>query len=220
MQIKGHTEHQRLTGGDLVMAATGELHHVTKGDEGRTTWLERWSDEYGVTLTDDGVGSYADERLFPLTVVQVTAPGGVPLSDDERCYLAMHARYESNRQDDVRYWDADPQQRLVLKRRWREIADWLHPEPWGEQPTQRVALTGVEDGRITAWNAGHVRPVRVFAGPAGDVLLVECPDRGRDAIVDGQGHIRCRAVSSCGGAWRVAVEAVYSEASTPTGGLE
>jgi hypothetical protein len=54
------------------------------------------------------------------------------LSDGERRYLAMHARYESERQDDVRYWwAADPAERAALKVRWREIADVLHPDPWG-----------------------------------------------------------------------------------------
>jgi hypothetical protein len=206
VQIKDHTGHRGLNSGDLVMAANGELHHVSKGDEGRTTWLERWSDEYGITLTDEGVGSYADERLFPLTVVHVTVPAGVPLSDDERRYLAMHARYESNRQDDVRYWDADPGERARLKQRWREIADWLHPDPWGEQsPQQTFRLGGVEDGHVMVWTGGFTKPVRVLRDSDGEMPLVECPDCDSPATVGHEGNVRCTAVSGCAPVWRVLV---------------
>lgn len=53
------------------------------------------------------------------------------LTDDERRYLAMHARYASEREDDPRYWDSDPVRREELRARWRQIADALHPDPWG-----------------------------------------------------------------------------------------
>lgn len=47
------------------------------------------------------------------------------LSEEERAYLAMHARYESKRQEDFRYWDHDPAERERLRKRWMEIADWF-----------------------------------------------------------------------------------------------
>lgn len=52
-------------------------------------------------------------------------------TDAERRYLAMHARYESNHQDDARYWHADLVERARLKARWRLIADTFHTDPWG-----------------------------------------------------------------------------------------
>jgi hypothetical protein len=141
--------------------------------------------------------------------IEIAGPGGEPLTEAERKYLAMHAHYESGRQDDVRYWDADPEKRLALKRRWREIADWLHSEPWGEQPQQRPAeLAGVEDGRITAWNAGHVKSLKVIRVTAGEVPLVDCPECCQPASVDTAGNIRCLTVPGCFGGWRVAVSAV------------
>lgn len=54
------------------------------------------------------------------------------LTTEERRYLAMHARYESDRQDDFRYAHADRAEGARLKVRWREIADALHPDPWSE----------------------------------------------------------------------------------------
>lgn len=138
--------------------------------------------------------------------IEIAGPGGEPLADAERKYLAMHARYESGRQDDARYWDPDPQKRLALKRRWRKIADWLHAEPWGEMtPGLRFVLNGVEEGRVTAWNAGHVKPVRVVRNTAGEQPLVTCPDCGGTASVGGDGSIRCVEVSTCGGGWQVLV---------------
>lgn len=59
------------------------------------------------------------------------AIGGLELTEPERAYLAMHARYESDRQDDFRYWNPDSVERARLKARWREIADALHVNPWG-----------------------------------------------------------------------------------------
>lgn len=54
------------------------------------------------------------------------------LTDDERRHLAMHARYRSGQEEDSRYWHPDPAERERLRIRWREIADMLHPDPWGE----------------------------------------------------------------------------------------
>lgn len=191
-----------VSSGTAAVDVDGTTYPVRVTRQDHLTFVEMWQESAGTWVR---------------TVLQ-PAPGGALLSEDERRYLAMHARYESNRQDDVRYWDPDPQKRLALKRRWREIADWLHPEPWGEQPTpQRVALAGVEDGRITAWNAGHVRPVRVLRDTAGETPMVECPDCEGAATVDGHGDIRCGAVPGCGGGWRVAVGAVYADSDDETG---
>lgn len=55
------------------------------------------------------------------------------LTEDERRYLAMHARYESDRQQDPRYWLSDPTEREQRRLRWREIADTLHEQPWGPE---------------------------------------------------------------------------------------
>jgi hypothetical protein len=55
------------------------------------------------------------------------------LAEDERRFLAMHANYESSKQDDVRYRHEDPSERARLKARWREIGDALHPDPWGNR---------------------------------------------------------------------------------------
>lgn len=55
----------------------------------------------------------------------------IELTEEERAYLAMHARYASGHQDDFRYQEKDPVERARLKARWREIADSLHPDPWG-----------------------------------------------------------------------------------------
>ena len=56
----------------------------------------------------------------------------IELTDSERRYLGMHARYESGRQEDFRYHHEDPEEREGLRARWREIGDALHPEPWKE----------------------------------------------------------------------------------------
>lgn len=53
------------------------------------------------------------------------------LTDSERRFLAMHAQYESNRQDDWRYQHKDPVERARLKARWQQIADTFHTDPWG-----------------------------------------------------------------------------------------
>lgn len=50
------------------------------------------------------------------------------LTVNERFYLAMHARYESQRQDDFRYQHADPAERERLRSRWSQIAAALEVE--------------------------------------------------------------------------------------------
>lgn len=52
------------------------------------------------------------------------------LTENERSFLAMHATYESQRQEDFRYWHNDPVERARLKARWQQIANALHPDPW------------------------------------------------------------------------------------------
>jgi hypothetical protein len=207
--IRSHAEHRKLNEGDLVLAADGELLRVTKPRSApEETWLERWSDEYAITLADSRVDGDGEKDVFPLTRVNVVpvAASEPVLTEGERRDLAMHAHYESGRQDDVRYWDPDPEKRLALKRRWRKIADWLHAEPWGEPtPGLRFILGTVEAGRVTAWNAGHVKPVRVVRNTADDQPLVACPDCGGTASVGSDGSIRCVEVSTCGGGWQVLV---------------
>jgi hypothetical protein len=71
------------------------------------------------------------------------------LTDGERRYLAMHARYEAGRQHDPRNYttgeiDTDGVQRLDERwntrkerhDRWRAIADALHPDPWNSDGRQ------------------------------------------------------------------------------------
>ncbi len=65
------------------------------------------------------------------------------LTEDERRYLAMHARYKANHQVDMRYyiWGMNDDGTVKLRdtwpsrhereRRWNAIADALHPAPWG-----------------------------------------------------------------------------------------
>jgi hypothetical protein len=104
-----------VSSGTAVVDVDGATFPVRVSRQGPLTFVELWQ---------ESAGTWARTVLQP-------APGGALLSDAERRYLAIHARYESNRQDDVRYWDADPHKRAELRRRWREIADWLHPDPWG-----------------------------------------------------------------------------------------
>jgi len=65
-------------------------------------------------------------------------------TEAERRYLAMHARYEAVRQLDPRTYltgnmgpdgaqmlNDDWATRQVRHDRWRQISDWLHPDPWG-----------------------------------------------------------------------------------------
>lgn len=82
--IRSHAEHHRLSEGDLVRAANGELLKVTKhrryDDYDKTgpveTWLEHWSDEYAIWLTDDGMHDNGEVNIFPLTVVDVVPRRG------------------------------------------------------------------------------------------------------------------------------------------------
>jgi hypothetical protein len=49
------------------------------------------------------------------------------LSADERRLLSYTARTESQKQDDFRYWHADPVERSRLKQRWWDIAEAYWP---------------------------------------------------------------------------------------------
>lgn len=88
MQINDHTEHHKLADGQLVTDASGQLWRVSKhqfprGQGSVETWLEHWSDEYAVWLTDDRVAclSPSDEPLFPLTVMRVVPEPAGRVSD-------------------------------------------------------------------------------------------------------------------------------------------
>lgn len=59
------------------------------------------------------------------------------LDEGERAFLAMHATYEANKQDDFRYHDKDPARRVELKARWMQIANALHEDPWGTKSESR-----------------------------------------------------------------------------------
>ncbi len=109
MIIKDHTEHGKLADGQLVTGADGKLWLATKHrfntapgrpESPEETWLERWSDEYSVAITDAGPDEYggADDVVFPLTTVRVVPD----LDDNEARFLAMHAHYEAQRQLDAR----------------------------------------------------------------------------------------------------------------------
>lgn len=51
------------------------------------------------------------------------------LTEEERRYLGMHALYAAHRALDVRTFDAPPvAERVARAKRWKEIADALHPE--------------------------------------------------------------------------------------------
>jgi hypothetical protein len=54
------------------------------------------------------------------------------LTEEERRYLAMHARYESERAHDPRA-GIPVADRDSHEHRWREIADALHSDPWGKR---------------------------------------------------------------------------------------
>lgn len=91
------------------------------------------------------------------------------LSDAERRYLAMHARYESQRQEDWRYQDADPEERHRLLTRWQEIADALHPNI--NDPT-----VVMEPATITDYQQLHALPEhQVVRDAAGRVWCVVKP---------------------------------------------
>lgn len=55
------------------------------------------------------------------------------LTESERKYLAAQSRNQSWAQDDSRYWESDPKVREGLKRRWRQIADTFHSDPYGKE---------------------------------------------------------------------------------------
>lgn len=84
------------------------------------TWL--WSDSLSVSV--EPVPS------TPRVPGSTERPEGIlaGLTVNERFYLAMHARYESQRQDDFRYQHADPAERERLRSRWSQIAAALEVE--------------------------------------------------------------------------------------------
>lgn len=77
-------------------------------------------ERFSAPVAEDDVHAMA---LSLLDYLQLTA--------GERRFLAMHAQYESNRQDDWRYQHKDPVERARLKARWQQIADTFHNDPWG-----------------------------------------------------------------------------------------
>ncbi len=91
------------------MAEVSEVHIRVNG----------WCDTCG------GLGRSAVEHTDRLNLERLD------LTDAERRFLAMHAQYESNHQDDGRYWHKDPVERARLKARWQLIADTFHNDPWG-----------------------------------------------------------------------------------------
>lgn len=110
MQIHDHTEHRRLNDGDLVLTANGELRRVSRHkshpDE---TWLEHWSTEYSVTLSDDrfsGTDGQTAKELFPLTVVTVVPTPAHVVTDEAA--TAIQKQIEEGR------WVVDPRFRLDL----------------------------------------------------------------------------------------------------------
>jgi hypothetical protein len=79
-------------------------------------------------------------RYDPLidTVVIVCEPDensidDLALDEGERRFLAMHATYESKRQEDVRYRHGNAIRSAELRARWQEIADAFHEDPWGSK---------------------------------------------------------------------------------------
>jgi hypothetical protein len=67
------------------------------------------------------------------------------LTDAERRFLAMHATYESRRQDDFRYWDSSPQHRVELRQRWQQIADAFHENPWSSAMIVYISIGNSDD---------------------------------------------------------------------------
>lgn len=88
-----------------------------------------------------------------------TGLDALDLTTSERRYLAMHARYESQRQDDPRYCAADRTARDRLRARWRAIADELHPDPWG------APLTAEEKAEHQARQPAPFGPIPMNLAP-------------------------------------------------------
>jgi hypothetical protein len=69
-------------------------------------------------------------RMFFIRTVEwngkETVTNDIPLTELERQCLAYAAGARHNEQHDVRYWESDPETRVVLRKRWKEIADALH----------------------------------------------------------------------------------------------
>lgn len=154
MKIETWQQCHELRDGQLVVDAEGEIWRITKpGAAGKPgsqwfdgeTWLQHFSDEYATIIRKDfSVRNDPPGVKLPLEVVQFT-PGpyqalvDLGLTEDERQYLAMHARYESERQTDFRYQNRDLAKRDALLARWRQIADVLHPDPWGTAKREEAA---------------------------------------------------------------------------------
>lgn len=143
MKIETWQQCHELPEGQLVVDAEGEIWRVTRYEQlPGETWLSCFSDEYATVISSEGgVHIDAETAKLPLEVVQVT-PGpyqalvALGLTEDERRVLAAKATYQANDQDDFRYQCPDPVERARLKARWQEIADALHPDPWGTAKTR------------------------------------------------------------------------------------
>lgn len=142
MKIERWQQCHQLPKGQLVVDADGEIWRITKYKD--ETWLEHFSDEYATVIKPDGTVPHqsTDNAKLSLTAVK-TAPVDadttlvdLQLSEDERRVLAVKATYESTNQDDFRYQSPDPGERARLKARWQQIADALHPDPWGTAKTE------------------------------------------------------------------------------------
>lgn len=114
----------------------------------------RWADEKKIAVIRTPGGHRRFRRSVVRAILEAKESNAhtlallLGLSDGERAYLAMHARYEAERQLDPRNYAAGPHpdggQRLngewasrqVRHDRWREIADALHErEPRGDVST-------------------------------------------------------------------------------------
>lgn len=120
-------------------------------------------------LNEDGLVAEADHRPACDLAIQIAHAikanpaaalglvgeviGIIGLTTEERRYLTMHARYEADRQLDARTYDAgvyedglhrlhpDWHTRHIRSRRWRDIADALHPDPWDTVTTATPTTT-------------------------------------------------------------------------------
>lgn len=136
MKIEAWQDCHQLPEGRLVVDAEGEVWRVSKHDG--DTWLEPFSDEHATVIHPDGsfLEHWDDDPKLPLELAQFTrgpyqALVDLGLTEIERKVLAAKATYQSNDQDDFRYQSSDPVERARLKARWQQIADALHPDPWG-----------------------------------------------------------------------------------------